>query len=116
MGWIVFFGSLVVLISIIPIMVAARIFNAKRTGFLTYLVAAIAFLVIGAIAVFLTPSRLWAVVFSIPIAALCFSFILDASYIKSVCIAVLSLVFQVAIALFLSFLRFIIAPPVPVPY
>ncbi len=101
MGLLVFFVLLIVF-TIIPIMVAARILKAEKTGFLACFIAAISSLFISLIAIFLIPSQLLSFVFSTLIIALCFSFILGASYIKSVFIALLALAFQIAVALLLG--------------
>lgn len=86
--------AVTVLITIVPVMIAAKMLNAANSGFLSSLIAVILSSVGSGFVSNFTTDEAVALLISFVISVAIFSVVLGAKYIQSACIALLALVIQ----------------------
>lgn len=96
------FIAVVIILTVIPVMIAAKFLGAERTSFISCLMVVIASFAAEHIGSNLVESEILAGVIAIAFTALCISMILGAKYIQSIVIAVLSIGVQFGLALLLA--------------
>ncbi len=96
------FIFIVVVLTIIPVMVSAKLLQAKNTSFWSCLLAVITSVAAEHIAQQLVSNPGFAGLLAVAITAVCFSLILGAKYIQSVLIALLAIGVQYGLALLLA--------------
>jgi hypothetical protein len=96
------FIAVVIILTVIPVMIAAKFLGAERTSFISCLMVVIASVASEHIGSNLVESEVVAGVIAIGFTALCISMILGAKYIQSIVIAVLSIGVQFGLALLLA--------------
>ena len=96
------FIAVVIILTVIPVMIAAKFLGAERTSFLSCLMVVIASVASEQIGSNLVESEFVAGVIAFAFTALCISMILGAKYIQSIVIAVLSIGVQFGLALLLA--------------
>lgn len=101
MGFLIFI-ALVIMFTVIPVMVAAKILGAERTSFMRCLLVVIASVAAETIASNLVDNEVIAGLIAIAFTGLCISVILGAKYLQSIVIAVLSIGVQLGLAILLA--------------
>lgn len=96
------FIAVVIILTVIPVMIAAKFLGAERTSFISCLMVVIASVAAENIGSNLVESEVVAGIIAIAFTALCISMILGAKYIQSIVIAVLSIGVQFGLALLLA--------------
>ena len=84
----------VILFTIVPVMVAAKMLNASNTGFWSCLVAVVLSSIVGNFVTQFIQAEGIAALVSFVISAVIFSVVLGAKYVQSACIALLAVVIQ----------------------
>ncbi len=105
MELILFFVALV-LLTVFPVMVAAKMLGAENTSFFPCLLVVIASVVANKVGVALADNQLIASIIAIAITALCISMMLGAKYFQSLLISLLSIGVQFVIAIVLATIGF----------
>ncbi|MFT7561650.1 MAG: hypothetical protein ACI93R_003579 [Flavobacteriales bacterium] len=105
MGFLIGVGVLI-LLTIVPVMISAKMLNAAKTGFFSCLIAVVISAVGGAFIIAFFADSLIGTVLSFAFTAVVFSFMLGAKYIQSAIIAVLATVIQTVGIYVLAFLGF----------
>lgn len=96
------FIAVVIILTVIPVMIAAKFLGAERTSFIYCLMVVIASVAAENIGSNLVESEVVAGIIAIAFTALCISMILGAKYIQSIAIATLSIGVQFGLALLLA--------------
>lgn len=96
------FIAVVIILTVIPVMIAAKLLGAERTSFLSCLLVVIASVAAEKIGSNLVENEVVATVIALAFTALCISLILGAKYLQSIVIAVLSIGVQFGLALVLA--------------
>lgn len=100
-GFLIFI-IVVVVLTVIPVMIAAKLMGAKNTSFGSSLLAVIASVAAENIAQQVISNPGFSGLIAVAITAVCFSLILGAKYIQSILIALLSIGVQYGLALVLA--------------
>jgi hypothetical protein len=101
MNFIIFI-LVVVVLTVIPVMIAAKLLGAKNTSFWSCVFAVIASVAAENIAEQVVSNPGFSGLIAVAVTAVCFSLILGAKYIQSVLIALLSIGVQYGIALLVA--------------
>ena len=101
MSFLLFIAAVIIL-TVIPVMIAAKFLGAERTSFISCIMVVIASVAAERIGSNLVESEAVAGIIAIAFTALCISMILGAKYIQSIVIAVLSIGVQFGLALLLA--------------
>ena len=96
------FLAIVVILTVIPVMIAAKMLKANRSSFWICLLAVIASVASDHLSSMFIANDGIAYLVALAITALCFSAILGASFIQSLVIALVSIGIQFVIALLLA--------------
>jgi hypothetical protein len=103
---ILVFFAVIVLLTVFPVMIAAKMLGAENSAFFSCLLVVIASVVANKVGFALADSQLLANVIAIAFTALCISMILGAKYFQSLLISLLSIGLQFVIAIALTAIGF----------
>ncbi len=99
---ILVFFVVIVLLTVFPVMVAAKILGAEKSSFFSCLLVVIASFVANKVGIALVDNQLLASIIAIAFTALCITMILGAKYFQSLLISLLSIGVQFVIVLVLA--------------
>lgn len=99
---LIVFLAILVLLTVIPVMTAAKILKAERSSFWICLLAVIASVASESISSMFIASEGLASLVALTVTAVCFAVILGATFIQSLLIALLSIGVQFVLALLLT--------------
>ena len=103
---ILVFFVVIVLLTVFPVMIAAKILGDENSSFFSCLLVVIASVVANKVGIALVDNQLLANIIAIAFTALCITMILGAKYFQSLLISLLSIGLQFVIVLVLATIDF----------
>ncbi|WMS88954.1 hypothetical protein [Pleionea litopenaei] len=101
MEWLIILTIMVVVL-VVPVMLAAKMLNARNSGFFSALLAVIAAAIANALTGSFFHNPWLAALLAIIVTAVCFSLILGARFLQSLGIAILAYIIQVGLVFLLA--------------
>jgi uncharacterized membrane protein (DUF485 family) len=101
--------AILAVVTVVPVMFAAKMLNAANTGFWICLVAVIISSVASSLSTSFIANEVVAFIVSLAVTAVVFSFVLGAKYIQSACISLLAMAIQYGALMLLASLGILAA-------